>query len=125
MPVILHEWEIYWEKTFREEKEKTEQLEEQKQKSWRKFQVFMACYDDTANIINLAYDIEYEVLFPLSVITMLEIFNAESCYSEYCEYEFTEEKDWEMISIGEGEEEEDEFDDDSQFIYIREHEYLG
>jgi hypothetical protein len=114
LPKMLAEWEIYWiekYKDIREQTGKTEHLDKQKQESWRQFQVFMECYDGHGNAIELAYKVDDMVLYSLAVITMLEIFNAEVCYEEYCGFEF-ENEEWETVAI-------DDEDDNSPVFYIR------
>ena len=118
LPKMLSEWDSYWNKVYQDVKVtvgKTDHLDEIKQRSWREFQIFMECYNDCGDIIKLAYDIDDLHLYPFSVITMLNIFNAESCYSEYCEYEF-EMSEWESISL-------DEVDDNSPILYIKQYEF--
>ena len=118
LPKMLSKWESFWNKEYQNVKEsvgKTNHLDEMKQHSWRQFQIFMECYNDCGDIINLAYDIDDLELYPISVITMLNIFDAESCYSEYCEHEFGM-SEWESISIN------DE-DDNSPVLYIRPYEF--
>ena len=130
MPVMLSEWELYWAKKiecfaehFEEEKKALamKNLEQSKNESWHRFQVFMACYDDTAEIIRFAYDLKLTEFFPLAVISMLRIFKAEDCYSEYCDLEFCEENGWDSFYINENDdddafdEDDDEDDDDDDF----------
>lgn len=117
LPQMLSEWESFWRKKYIVVKEKvgqTDHLDMMKQHSWRQFQVFMECYNDCGDIIKLAYEIDDLDLYPISVITMLNIFDAESCYTEYCEYEFAM-SEWESISIDD--------DDNSPVFYIREYEF--
>ena len=151
LPVMLKEWELYWEKEFKNYIERFEEdgeeqkpvvmndLELSKQESWRRFQVFMECYNDTPDIIQLAYNLDTLDIFPLAVISMVQIFDAEQCYSEYCDLEFCEENGWEFIfkdedddfdeeddvfdeDDEEDEDDEDEDDDEIPFFYIREYE---
>ena len=139
MPVMLREWELYWIKEFNNYNEHVEEenkamvmnnLKQSKKESWRRFQVFMACYDDTVNIIQLAYDLDMTELFPIAVISMLHIFKAEDCYSEYCELEFYEENGWDSIYLNEDDEDDedddddfDDYDDESPIFYIRESDF--
>ncbi len=116
VPKMLMEWEDFWDKKYsdiRERVGKTDHLDKMKDHSWRQFQVFMECYDDAGDIIELAMDIDESDLYPMAVITMLQIFDAEVCYGEYCESEFFGSDDWESISLTDGENEENE-DDESQ-----------
>jgi len=118
LPKTLSEWENYWNKTYQEVKEnigRTEHLDKMKQESWRKFQVYMECYDSAGDAIKLAYELEDSVLYPLAVITMMQIFDAETCYQEYCELEF-DSNEWESISF------DDDEDWDSPVFYIRPYE---
>lgn len=116
---LLKEWERYWNKTCQEDKEtvgKTEHLDELKEKSWRQFQVYMECYEDAGDAIKLAYEIDDFTLYPLAVITMMQIFNAEVCYQEYCELEFDSGEEWESILLG------DDEDLDAPVFYIKPYE---
>jgi hypothetical protein len=118
LPQMLIEWESYWDKKYQDVKEsvgRTDHLDKMKQHSWRKFQIFMECYNDCDDIIKLAYDIDDQDIYPISVLTMLNIFDAETCYSEYCEYEF-ETSEWESILLN-------EVDDNSPVLYIRQYEF--
>ncbi|MDR0864091.1 MAG: hypothetical protein LBO74_04050 [Candidatus Symbiothrix sp.] len=118
MPEMLREWEIYWAEEYRDVREKSgkiDHLNELKQQSWRQFQVFMECYNDSPNIIELASKIDESCLYPISVITMLNIFDAETCYSEYCEHEFFIENEWETVSVND--------DDSSPVFFIRKCEF--
>ena len=149
LPVMLKEWRIFWDQELRfdskkaganeemeengetEENEENEELEnfwqagqienlkKLKQESWENLQLFMACYDDTGDIIQLAFDIDDTGLYPIAVITMLNIFAPEVCYTEYCELEFTEENGWESIFFDEEDEEMGE-EEDSPMIFFRE-----
>jgi SH3-like domain-containing protein len=115
---MLNEWEMYWENKYdniRNSVGKTNHLDELKQQSWRQFQVFMECYNDTADIIELADNIDDMKLYPMAVLTMLHIFNAETCYEEYCKLEFEETNGWTTICLNE---DEDEYD--SLVFYVRE-----
>ena len=118
LPKMLCEWEIYWNEKYKEIQErvgKTAHLDARKEASWRSFQVFINCYNDTDDIISLAYDIDDYFLYPLSVITMLNIFDSETCYGEYCEHEFfgSTGEEWESITLNEE-------DDNSPTFFIRE-----
>lgn len=103
MPVMLSVWESFWIEEYQTIKEKigpTDHLDEMKNRSWRKLQVFMECYDDADNIIELATEIDEMDLYPMAVITMLKIFDADTCYEEYCEHELEQPDIWESISLG-------------------------
>ena len=98
LPEMLLEWEIFWDTEYEEITNaggETKHLDKTKEKSWRQFQVFMACYSDSVDIIQLAFEIDDMELYPLTVSTMLRIFDAEGCYEEYCKEEFGE--DWEVV----------------------------
>ena len=115
LPEMLREWEIYWDDKYQDIREKvgkTNHLDSLKQQSWRQFQVYMGCFDTSAEAIKLAYEIDEDVLYSISVISMMNIFDAETCYDEYCEHEFFGNDEWESISV-------DEEDDNSPICFIR------
>lgn len=39
------------------------------------------------------------VFYPIAVISMMQIFNTDVCYGEYCELEFDAGKEWESICL--------------------------
>lgn len=121
LPEMLKEWEIYWDEKYEEVQEKvgkTNHLDAKKEASWRSFQVFMECYDGAEDGIKLAYNISDFILFPIAVITMLNIFDPSVCYDEYCEFEFFGNQDykWESISL-------DDENEDSPVFFVREYEF--
>ena len=100
VPVILNEWELYWDKLYEEIEKQTndtKHLHQAKEKSFRQLKIFNDTYNDTLNVIKLAYDFDKMLIFPLAVLTMLKIYNAESCYEEYCDFEFWDSGCWENI----------------------------
>ncbi|OPC02375.1 hypothetical protein BAS09_11740 [Elizabethkingia ursingii] len=102
IPVMQNELERYWHvlyKRIREEIGRTEHLDESKEQSWRMFKTFSDLYNDTVNIIELAYDFDDMVLYPIAVISMMKIFNPEVCYTEYCELELDASGEWESICL--------------------------
>jgi hypothetical protein len=120
LPEMLNEWKIYWDMLYEDARKtvgKIDQLDKMKQISWREFQVFMECYDGHGDAIKLAAEINQDELCPLAVITMMKIFDADTCYGEYCEYEFDK---WESVSLND-----DEDDDvgDSPMFFIRPYEF--
>jgi hypothetical protein len=120
LPVMLSQWEIYWSDLYvriREEIGRTAHLDEMKAQSWRGVQVFMECYEGAGNIIELASDIDDMKLYPMAIITMLDIFDADVCYEEYCEYEFSGEE-WESVILGD--DEDDSYD--GPFFYVKTYE---
>lgn len=118
IPVMQNELERYWRtlyKTIKDEIGRTEHLDKSKEESWRMFKTFIDLYNDSESIIELAYDFDEMVFYPIAVISMMRIFNADVCYGEYCELEFDTGKEWESISL----------DDESwnaPFFYIRPYE---
>lgn len=115
LPEMLREWEIYWDTEhtkFIERGKGAANLDKRKELSWKQFQVFMECYENHGDIISLANEIDDFQLYPIAVITMMKIFNPEVCYSEYCEFEFSEDE-WESVWLNED-------DDNSPVFYIRE-----
>lgn len=102
IPVMQKELERYWQtlyKRIQEEIGRTNHLDKSKEESWRMFQTFIELYNDSGSIIELAYDFDDTVFYPIAVISMMQIFNAEVCYEEYCELEFYAGKEWESICI--------------------------
>ncbi|GAB4053770.1 hypothetical protein [Spirosoma litoris] len=82
--------------------------------------VFEIDYNDA---IKLAEDIDDMELYSIAVITMMNIFDAGTCYGEYCESEFNN-GEWESIALYDIDDEtEDEEEirlfDESPFFYIR------
>jgi hypothetical protein len=118
-PVILKEWEEYWEKHFYRINSligTAENLEKSRERSWRQVQIFLNNYDEVGDIINFAFEIDEMVLYPLAVITMLNIFDQEVCYQEYCEFYFAD-KEWDYIDdVNEDDE------DEVKMFYIRDYE---
>jgi len=115
LPKMLTNWKIYWNDEYRDVKEsvgKTDHLNELKDRSWREFQVFMECYNDAGDVIELAYELSEDELYPLSVITMMQILDQDACCEEYCELEFN---DWESVLIDDKE--------DSPVFYVRQYEF--
>lgn len=103
LPVMLSKWENFWRKKYQRIKQeigRTEHLDEMKEESWRAMQVFMECYNDAGNIIELAEEIDDMDLYPIAVSAMLNIFDADTCYGEYCEHEFERPDIWESVSLG-------------------------
>lgn len=131
MPKLLREWKNFWDEKYTSIKErvgKTDHLDKTKEHSWRQLQVFMECYDDAGDIIELSMDIDESDLYPMVVVTMLQVFNAEVCYDEYCESEFSSGDDWESISLVDDEEESDDEEEtdvvqESPIFFIRESEF--
>lgn len=97
IPVLLNEWEIYWDKKYEGDSPETSHISKIKEQSLRKLNKFCDLYNDVGDIIKLAYDFDPITLYPITVITMMSIFDPESCYLEYCEYEFYGHENWETI----------------------------
>lgn len=55
-------------------------------------------------------------LYCLCVITILEIFDADTCYSEYCESEFEQSEKWESIVL-------DDENYNGPYFYIKNYEF--
>ena len=73
----------------------------------------MECYGDSGDAIKLAWEIDDFTLYSLAVITMMQIFDAETCYQEYCEQEFYNGDEWESVSLG------DDEDGDGPIFFIK------
>jgi len=115
IPVMHNLWEEYWDNLYTSVKKEvgnTSHLDKSKERSWRQFQIFSESYNDIGDIIKYAYALDDMNMYPLAVVSMMNIFDAEVCYSEYCEYEF-ESGDWESIWVN------DE-DDTKPIFYLKE-----
>jgi hypothetical protein len=113
LPAMLAEWENFWDNAYDEinnTEGETDHLDKLKEKSWRQFQVLMACYDAAGDIVQLAAEIEDTQLYPIAVLTMLEIFDADVCYEKYCKSEL-EDTDWESVEV------------DGMVFFVKEGEY--
>jgi hypothetical protein len=58
---------------------------ELKEESWRELSLLAMVYDD-CNPIEFSYEINDMVLYPICVITMLNIFDLDCCIEEYLEF---------------------------------------
>ncbi|MDQ6477519.1 hypothetical protein [Dyadobacter sp. LHD-138] len=99
---MLREWEMFWDNEYEETLKSgggTADVDKLKEKSWRQFQVFMACYNETGDNIQLAHQLDDIDLYAIAVLTMLGILDTEACFEGYCEAEFKH-KDWEVIESG-------------------------
>lgn len=83
------EWELYW-------KAQPAHSDKAKAESRRKLQVFMMNYEATNNCIPLAYEIDAAILFPLVVLSLLNIYIPDSFYTNYCHIQFSGEE-WEGV----------------------------
>jgi len=101
VPELLSNWEQYWDNKYNRIKTqigKTAHLDSMKEKSWRQFQIFAEGFNTAGDIIEFSYDLDDYDLYPLVVYSMLQIFNKDVCFQEYCELEF-EYGRWESICI--------------------------
>jgi hypothetical protein len=117
IPELLSRWESFWASNERQFGD-LPHIAKLKEASWRRLQVFMNLYDTSGDVITLAHDLEESELYPLAVLTMLDIFDADTCFTEYCEYELDSRGDYESIEVetdGEGE---------SMIFYIKEYEWV-
>ncbi len=110
VPVILKEWELYWETKFKEViTGRLKYLEEQKDISRNKLTIFLNLYENTGDIIKLASELDDFILLPIAIISMLQIFDKEICYEEYCEHEFFGIGKWKSIYVNEEKEDDPMF----------------
>jgi len=103
---MLSVWRSYWSdkyQTIKEQVGKTGHLDELKASSWREVQVFMECYDSAGNVVELGEEIDEMELYGIVIHTMFKIFDADTCYEEYCEHEFEQPDIWESIILGDDE----------------------
>jgi hypothetical protein len=112
LPAMHQQWEIFW-----NEKESRlgndDHFKKLKEESWRKLQIFNSSYDES-DAIRLAYDIDDVEFIPLAILAMLECYDKETCYFEYCEFTL-EEPEYESVVPNESDDEEQEVN----FFYIR------
>ncbi|WP_307221347.1 hypothetical protein [Chryseobacterium lathyri] len=89
--------------------------EEIKKQMRIQFQKFRDRSKKNVNWIDLAWEINEGILFPLTVITMTDIFDLEVCCQEYCELNFYNENgDWQAICLDDNLSE----DDDNESIFF-------
>lgn len=96
---MLREWEMFWDNEYDETLKsggETADTDKLKEKSWHQFQVFMACYNESGDNIQLAHQLDDIDLYAIAVLTMLGILDTEACLEGYCEAEFKQE-DWEVV----------------------------
>ncbi len=115
IPKMLEQWERYWDQLYRQVEEnvgETSHLDSMKESSWKRFQIFEAGYDDIGDIIRYAWELGDMELYPIAVLTMMNIFDRECCYEEYCECEFYGGVTWKSICL--------DNNDEGKFFYIKE-----
>ena len=110
IPILLSKWEEYWSGQSERGEDALSEILEHKAKSWRKFQLFASDYHHINRVLGYAYSLEPEVLYPLAVISMVEFYDDEVCYSEYCEFFFS--NGWTDITLTNTEV-------DNDFFYIK------
>ncbi|GAB0157828.1 hypothetical protein CHRYSEOSP005_31140 [Chryseobacterium sp. Alg-005] len=93
---------------------KNENIKKFKEEIRRQFEVFKNRYEHS-NVIDLALEINEDILYPKAVITMTRIFDLDTCCTEYCDLEFAT-GDWKAIFMDDELEEED---DNLPVFYIR------
>lgn len=91
-PTLLEEWELYW-------KSQPLYSDKLKAESRRRLQVLMADDNAANDWIGRAYEIDKAVLFPLVVISLLNLYIPDSFFTNYCHIEFSGEE-WEGIVTG-------------------------
>lgn len=98
---LFNEWRIFWAEKYKDVKEsvgKTDHLDALKEDSWRALQVFMKCYAESTTPLQDAEDLDMDLCACL-ILAMLNVYDKETCYTEYCEFYFA---DWESEEIDEG-----------------------
>lgn len=85
---LYNEWQIYLE--YKSKSVSKERFNELKEESWRELSLLAMVYDD-CNPIEFSYEINDMVLYPICVITMLNIFDLDCCIEEYLEFSELEE----------------------------------
>lgn len=97
---LFNEWRIFWAEKYKDVKEsvgKTDHLDALKEDSWRALQVFMECYAESTTPLQDADDLDMDLCACL-ILAMLNVYDKETCYSEYCELYFA---DWDSEDINE------------------------
>lgn len=101
-PILLKEWRDYADL-------QTPSIQED---SWKQLQELLRKYDETHNLVLLAYQIDEYRIYPIVVTAMLQLCKEEDCYFDYCEEEFFgPSNEWESII--------DETDDMAPVFFIR------
>ncbi|WP_336702988.1 hypothetical protein [Chryseobacterium indologenes] len=96
--------------------EKDGNFEEKRKKLLKQFKIFIDRYE-SGNAIDLACEIDEDILYPIVVITMTNIYDLDACCEEYCELEFQDEEEpWKVIFLNDNEE---DLEDKSLAFYIR------
>lgn len=104
IPILHTRWESYWANLYaviKEEIGSTKHLDKLKERSFRELNGLINLYDNSTDIINVAYNFDDMLLYPLAVSTMLDIYDEESCLDEYCEFDFFASQNWESIELNE------------------------
>lgn len=99
IPVFLREWDYYWEHKYEiSEKLNTPRnyIDELKNNHLIKLDKFSDLYNETKDVIELAFDFDYEVFYPIAIITMHTILGSD-ILSLYSEFEL-EDEEWIEIS---------------------------
>lgn len=97
-PELFREWRIFWAENYREIKEsigKTNHLDALKEDSWRALQIFMECYSESTTPLQDADNLDSDLCACL-ILAMLNIYDKDTCYTEYCEFHF---EDWDSEEI--------------------------
>ncbi len=118
IPILQRKWEYYWQEVYiriQQEIGFTKHLDKLKERSYRELNGFINLYNETTDIIKLAYNYDETILYPLTVMTMLDIYDEDTCLEEYCEHEFFASNEWESLSL-------DEESWTSEVFFIKEYE---
>lgn len=95
---LFKEWRIFWSDKYRDIKEsvgKTDHLDAMKEDSWRALQVFMECYSESTTPLQDADNLDMDLCACL-ILAMLNVYDKDTCYTEYCESHFA---DWDSEEI--------------------------
>lgn len=108
LSTMLSEWEMYW-----NNQSEYKGKENDKSRSYRKLQLFNQMFDE-GNTVMIAETIDNDILYVLSILSMISVYNSQSCYDEYSSFEL----------LGGGNNEYEAFqvktDDGETFFYVRE-----
>lgn len=112
LSAMQHELESYFKEGGGIGTEKS--IREKEKRLWDELQLFNDCYDK-GSIIELAWEINKNILYPIVIIVIASIYTLNVCFTEYCDAKFYggERKRWERIFLH------DELDEDGLTFYIR------
>jgi hypothetical protein len=86
IPKLYFNWKMFWEDKIIKHKNNKDYIIQERDDSWKDLQVLIAMYDFIDSPLEFALEVDDINLHPICVVTMLEIFDLETCLEEYMEY---------------------------------------